>query len=69
MKLFTLLSVFLFAGNFTIAQSPNKNYDSVLAKKLNADANGMKRYYLVILKTGTAKLLIKLPLTAYLQGT
>lgn len=56
MKLFTVLCVLLFGGNYTIAQSPNKEYDSVLAKKLNADANGMKRYYLVILKTGTANI-------------
>ena len=29
-------------------------YDSVLAKKLNADDYGMKRYIMVILKTGSA---------------
>jgi len=35
------------------AQTSNK-YDSVLAKKLNADPYGMKRYVLVMLKTGPA---------------
>ena len=43
---------------FTCVQlnAQNTTYDSVLAKKLNADANGMKSYYLVILKTGSAKI-------------
>jgi hypothetical protein len=68
MKLFTLLSVFLFAGSFAIAQTPNKNYDSVLAKKLNADANGMKRYYLIILKTGTANITDKATLDSIFSG-
>jgi uncharacterized protein YciI len=35
------------------SQSANKNYDSVLAKKLGADEYGMKQYILVILKSGT----------------
>ncbi len=34
------------------AQSTKNVYDSVLAKSLNADDYGMKKYYLVILKTG-----------------
>ena len=53
MKLIAMIAVLLFANTYAKAQT-NKDYDSVLAKKLNADANGMKRYYLVILKTGTA---------------
>ena len=32
--------------------STNPNYDKALAYKLGGDAYGMKRYYLVILKTG-----------------
>ena len=52
MKLLFLV-IFLLGVSYTHAQT-NKEYDSVLAKKLNADANGMKMYYLVILKTGTA---------------
>jgi uncharacterized protein YciI len=35
------------------AQEVNKNYDEKLAKELKADDYGMKRYVLVILKTGT----------------
>ena len=34
------------------AQNNTNAYDSVLAAKLNADNYGMKKYYLVILKTG-----------------
>ncbi|MBK9401410.1 MAG: hypothetical protein IPN36_11295 [Bacteroidetes bacterium] len=37
----------------TDAQTPNPNYDSTLAKKLNADDYGMKKYVLVVLKTGS----------------
>ena len=37
-----------------IAQSANTAYDSTLAKKLNADEYGMKKYVMVFLKTGTA---------------
>jgi uncharacterized protein YciI len=56
MKLIALVAVLLFASSNANAQTMNKDYDPVLAKKLNADENGMKRYYLVILKTGTANI-------------
>ncbi|MFL5810254.1 MAG: YciI family protein [Flavisolibacter sp.] len=49
-KLFILL-VSMFCGFFSVAQ--NKNYDSVLAKKLGADDYGMKQYVMVFLKQGT----------------
>jgi uncharacterized protein len=45
------LLLILFMHVQTNAQTP-ANYDSVLAKKLHADAYGMKKYILVILKTG-----------------
>lgn len=35
------------------AQSTNVAYDSTLAKKLNADDYGMKKYVMVFLKTGS----------------
>lgn len=35
-----------------VCQKVNPKYDSVLAKKYNADDYGMKKYILVILKTG-----------------
>lgn len=55
MKLITLVAVFLFVHTNSGAQT-NNEYDSVLAKKLNGNANGMKSYYLVILKTGSANI-------------
>ncbi|WP_353717674.1 YciI family protein [Dyadobacter sp. 676] len=49
--LLTLASVFApYSGR---AQS-NIAYDSTLAKKLNADEYGMKKYVMVFLKTGSA---------------
>jgi uncharacterized protein len=55
MRLSILLAMLLLAGTGSKAQT-NKEYDSVLAKKLNGNANGMKSYYLVILKTGSANI-------------
>jgi uncharacterized protein YciI len=44
---------FLLIAFFSRAQqSPNPSYDSVLVKKLGGDQYGMKKYVLVILKTG-----------------
>ena len=40
-------------SSVTNAQSAVNKYDSVLAKKLNADDYGMKHYVFVILKTGS----------------
>lgn len=37
----------------TDSLNANKNYDKALAEKLGGDAYGMKKYYWVILKTGT----------------
>ncbi|MDB5222445.1 MAG: hypothetical protein JWN83_1112 [Chitinophagaceae bacterium] len=56
MKIIILAAVLLFVNTCANAQTINKDYDSVLAKKLNADDYGMKKYYLVILKTGTANI-------------
>ena len=53
-KLITLFAVLLFSYVQLNAQSTDNEYDSVLAKKLNADSYGMKKYYFVILKTGPA---------------
>jgi uncharacterized protein len=51
----TLLSasIFLLFGCIAIAQTPNPDYDSTLAQKLEADDYGMKSYVLAILKTGS----------------
>ncbi|HMJ48912.1 MAG TPA: YciI family protein [Ferruginibacter sp.] len=51
MKLLTVLLILI--SSHTSAQTLNKNYDSTLAKSLNADQYGMKKYVLVIIKTGT----------------
>lgn len=60
MKLLLTLTL-LVLTNLTFGQSKpesdtltaNPNYDKKLADKLGADTYGMKRYFLVILKTGT----------------
>ena len=68
MKPVTLVAVLLFVNAYTNAQSTNKNYDSVLAKKLNADPYGMKKYYLVLLKTGPANITDKAKLDSIFTG-
>ena len=55
MKLFSLLVVLLTFNLNLSGQTTNANYDSTLAKKLGADERGMKKYILVILKTGSNK--------------
>ena len=51
-----LIIVILFFGSLLNGQNLNPKYDSTLAKKVEADKNGMKMYVLVLLKTGTAKI-------------
>ena len=52
--------IFLFCLSFafiTVSLAQNKNqYDSVLAKKLGADQYGMRKYVIVLLKPGPAKI-------------
>lgn len=67
MKLITLVAVLVFVHTNSLAQT-NKEYDSVLAKKLNGNANGMKSYYLVILKTGTANITDKATSDSLFRG-
>ena len=68
MKLIMLIAVFMCTAAQLPAQSQNKDYDSVLAKKLNADPYGMRKYYLVILKTGTAGITDKARLDSIFGG-
>lgn len=68
MKLITLIGAVFLTAVAANAQTPNKNYDSVLAKKLNANDNGMKQYYLVILKTGTSGITDKAMLDSLFRG-
>lgn len=49
--LFTLL--LLTNINLLFSQEANPNYDEKLAKSVNADERGMKKYVFCILKTGT----------------
>lgn len=52
---FTLLLIsLLVASKASKAQSTSTAYDSTLARKLNADEYGMKKYVMVFLKTGSA---------------
>ncbi len=53
MKKNLLLSLFLIFSASSFGQTTNPNYDSTLARRLGADDYGMKKYVLVILKTGT----------------
>ncbi len=68
MKFITVIAVLLFASVRLHAQSTNKDYDSVLAKKLNADAYGMRKYYLVMLRTGTSAIADKARLDSIFGG-
>jgi uncharacterized protein YciI len=52
-RFFIILPIFTLVFTTIYAQSAGNNYDSVLAKKLNADDYGMKHYVFVILKTGS----------------
>ena len=62
---------FLFFILFAItecATAQNNNYDSTLAKKLQADEYGMKSYILVILKAGSSNDTSKAIRTTAFQG-
>jgi uncharacterized protein len=48
--LISLLTIISFSLS---AQKPNSDYDSTLAKKLHGNENGMKKYVMAILKTGS----------------
>lgn len=50
------------------AQVANKNYDEKLAKELKADEYGMKKYVLVILKTGNSGTLPKITQDSIFKG-
>jgi len=63
-KIILILSVLFFVA----LNSYSQNYDSTLAKSLNADEYGMKKYVLVILKTGTANISDKVILDSLFAG-
>jgi uncharacterized protein YciI len=53
MKIIVTLIVVCLSASAVFCQKTNPKYDSTLAKKFDADDFGMKKYVLVILKTGT----------------
>ena len=55
LTLFTNLAIGQLKPNNDNLETANPNYDKVLAEKLGGDDYGMKRYFLVILKTGKNK--------------
>jgi len=63
--IFTLITLVVFAQN---VKAQNNNYDSVLAKKLQADDYGMKSYTLIMLKQGTANITDKKILDSIFNG-
>jgi uncharacterized protein YciI len=50
---FAVISLLLLSSSPVLAQANNPKYDKALADSLGADDYGMKKYVLVILKTGT----------------
>jgi len=53
MKLIYTISLLILTIGTTFGQNSNPNYDQALATKLGADDYGMKKFVLVILKTGS----------------
>ncbi|MGD9931871.1 MAG: YciI family protein [Mangrovibacterium sp.] len=73
---YMLIILATLVTNFTFGQSKsekdtltaNPNYDKELALKLGADEYGMKSYFLVILKTGTATMTDKERISESFRG-
>ncbi|HYK44723.1 MAG TPA: YciI family protein [Parafilimonas sp.] len=63
-----ILFSLLFFSNQLSAQQSHAAYDSILAKKLNADDYGMKQYVLVLLKKGPADITDKKALDSIFHG-
>jgi len=66
-----LLFIFCIAMNVSASaqeKKPNPNYDAILAKKYEAEDNGMKMYVMVILKTGTNTTATKLETDSAFAG-
>lgn len=55
MKPLTFACILMMVSSIGIAQTTNPKLDTALARKLNADDFGMKKYVFVILKTGDNK--------------
>jgi len=68
MKSILPILALIFSAFFAQAQTANPNFDETLAKKLGADDYGMKKYVLVILKTGENKTASKEESNAAFKG-
>ena len=68
MKPITSIILFITALLFTQNVNAQATYDSVLAKKLQADDYGMKTYVFVILKKGSANITDKHQLDSIFRG-
>ncbi len=56
MKLLNVLMISYCFSTISFAQEPNPNFDQALADSLQADQYGMKKYVLVLLKTGPSQI-------------
>jgi len=63
-----LLLIVMFICSEPVQAQVNNNYDSVLAKKLQADEYGMKSYVFVILKKGSATITDKKQFDSIFHG-
>jgi len=68
MKRLVLFILCITTAVYVNAQKPNPDYDADLAKKYEADNYGMKKYILVILKTGTNTTASKLATDSAFSG-
>jgi len=64
--IYTIFLLFIMGAKAN-AQTPG-GYDSLLAKKLHADAYGMKKYILVLLKTGPTSITDKAKRDSFFMG-
>lgn len=65
---YILLLFISFLSLHAAAQTANPRYDKALADSLGADAYGMKKYFLVILKTGSNNTTDKTQLNTLFRG-
>ncbi|MEP6617373.1 MAG: hypothetical protein ABJA57_12370 [Ginsengibacter sp.] len=67
MRTIAAILILLYIHIDSLAQTP-QGFDSLLAKKLGADAYGMKKFTLVLLKTGSVKITDKSKLDSLFSG-
>jgi uncharacterized protein YciI len=65
---YLLAILLLLIGSIQTNAQKTPGYDSLLAKKLHADAYGMKKYILVLLKTGPTSITDKAKRDSFFMG-